>query len=493
MLLACNTMESIVKQNGHGYDSPNSLPQDQLMEELQKEVQHLSDQLEMANLVFDHIQNGALVTDPNGIITSFNRPYSEFMEVDAKEFIGRYVGDVIDNTRMHIAAKTGEPEIMVPQRIKGKDLIVQRIPIKKDGKIITVFGQIMFKDLEDVHYLAKRLELMKSKVKLYEKELVELRKTRYSLSSIRGTSDVLSQLKYEARKAAQHNLPVLITGESGTGKEVFAQAIHHASASSHHAFVRINCSAVPKDLFESELFGYEKGSFTGALAAGKPGKFELAQGGTVFLDEVGEMPLEMQPKLLQVLEEKVFERVGGTKPIKIDCRIMAATNRNLEDMLVRKLFRSDLFYRLNVVRLDIPPLRSHPEDIEPIANFLLAQMSEQFRGTSYQLTSEAMDVLVNYDWPGNVRELNNVLERTLALIEGNIVRAENLPFYLKTNRSPKSKGRSWELRGILFETEKRVLIDALAFTKNNKAKAAKLLGIDRTALYRKMARFGVSI
>ena len=211
------------------------------------------------------------------------------------------------------------------------------------------------------------------------------------------------------------------------------------------------------------------------------------------MDEVGEMPLEMQPKLLQVLEERVFERVGGTKPIKIDCRIMAATNRNLEDMLGKKLFRSDLFYRLNVVRLHIPPLRSHSEDIEPIANFLLAQMSEQFRGLRYQLTSEAMDVLVNYDWPGNVRELNNVLERTLALIEGDIVKAENLPFYLKTNRSPKNKGGPWDLRSILFETEKRVLIDALAFTKNNKAKASKLLGIDRTAFYRKMARFGVPI
>jgi len=187
MLLQCNSRESPVKQNNRRYDSLNSLPQEQLIEELQKRVQHLSDQLEMANLVFDHIQNGALVTDSKGIITTFNRPYSEFMEVDAKEFIGRYVGDVIDNTRMHIAAKTGEPEIMVTQRIKGKDLIVQRIPIKKDGKVIAVFGQIMFKDLEDVHYLAKNLELMKSKVKLYEKELIELRKTRYSLSSIRGT------------------------------------------------------------------------------------------------------------------------------------------------------------------------------------------------------------------------------------------------------------------------------------------------------------------
>jgi transcriptional regulator with PAS, ATPase and Fis domain len=361
----------------------------------------------------------------------------------------------------------------------------------KDGKVIAVFGQVMFKATEEVHRLAKRLELMDSKVKLYEKELSELRKTRYSLSSIKGDSEVLIRLRYEAGKAAEHSLPVLITGESGTGKGIFAQAIHQAGANRLRPFVQINCSAIPKDLFESELFGYEKGAFTGALSGGKPGKFELAQGGTLFLDEIGEMPLEMQPKLLQVLEEKVFERVGGTEPKKADCRIMAATNANLEDMVAKKFFRRDLFYRLNVVRLHIPPLRSHPEDIEQIVNYLLGQTAEQFSGMRYHLTPEAMDVLVNYGWPGNVRELNNVLERTVALMKGNLIKVEDLPFHLRTPRPQKSKGGPWDIREILSETEKKILIDVLAFTKNNKAKAAKLLGIDRTALYRKMTRFGI--
>jgi len=464
------------------------------VKELEKKVRELSGQLEMANLVFDHIQTGAVVTDCRGVITKFNKPYSEFLGVKVDEAIGRSVLDVIDNTRMHIVAQTGEPEIMLAQRIKGKEMIVQRIPINKDGKVIAVYGQVMFKDTEEVHHLAKRLELMDSKVKLYEKELSELRKTRCSLSSIKGDSEVLTQLRYEAGKAAEHTLPVLITGESGTGKGIFAQAIHQASANRLHPFVQINCSAIPKELFESELFGYAKGAFTGALSGGKPGKFELAQGGTLFLDEIGEMPLDMQPKLLQVLEEKVFERVGGTEPKRAHCRIIAATNTNLEEMIPKKLFRRDLFYRLNVVRLHIPPLRSHPEDIEQIANYLLEQMAEQFQGLRYQLTPEAMNILVNYGWPGNVRELNNVLERTLALMKGNIIRIEDLPFHLRTTTRPlKNKGGPWDIREILFETEKKILIDVLAFTRNNKAKAAKLLGVDRSAFYRKMVRFSIPI
>jgi PAS domain S-box-containing protein len=487
MSLECNK-ELSVKQG-----SPREGEDSVRIQQLQEKVKDLSGQLEMANLVFEHIHNGAVVTDCEGIVTQFNKPYSEFLGLKVEEVVGRNVLDVIENTRMHIVAQTGEPEMMRAQRIQGKEMVVQRIPIKKDGKIIAVFGQVMFKATEEVHRLAKRLELMDSKVKLYEKELSELRKTRYSLSSIKGDSEVLTRLRYEAGKAAEHSLPVLITGESGTGKGIFAQAIHQAGANRLRPFVQINCSAIPKDLFESELFGYEKGAFTGALSGGKAGKFELAQGGTLFLDEIGEMPLEMQPKLLQVLEEKVFERVGGTEPKKADCRIIAATNANLEDLVAKRLFRRDLFYRLNVVRLHIPPLRSHPEDIEQIVHYLLGQTAEQFSGMRCHLTPEAMDVLVNYGWPGNVRELNNVLERTVALMKGNLIRVEDLPFHLRTPRPLKSKGGPWDIREILFETEKKILIDVLAFTRNNKAKAAKLLGIDRTALYRKMTRFGILV
>lgn len=247
-------------------------------------------QLEIYNLIFESIYNGSLVTDAEGYITHFNKPYGEFLGVDPKAQIGKHCTEVVENSRMHLVAKTGIAEINHSHLIKGQRMVVQRIPIKKDGKVIAVFGQVMFKDVRDVTKLAKKLSLLESKVELYEQELMSIRSTRHTLESIVGESEVIKTLRKEALKAAATQFPVLITGESGTGKELFAQGIHHASARRLYPFVRINCSAIPKDLLESELFGYEKGAFTGARSGGKPGKLELAKHGTVFLDEIGDLP-----------------------------------------------------------------------------------------------------------------------------------------------------------------------------------------------------------
>ena len=227
-----------------------------------------------------------------------------------------------------MVAKTGKPEINQSHYIKGQNMVVQRIPIKKDGKVIAVFGQVMFKDVKDVRKLAQKLSLLESKVKLYEQELINLRSTRYTFDSIVGRSKVISFLKKEALKATGNQFPVLISGESGTGKELFAQAIHHASSRKLYPFVRINCAAIPKDLLESELFGYEKGAFTDAKK-GKKGLVEMAEGGTCFLDEIGEMPLNLQTKLLRLIETKRYRRIGGIKDIEVSTRIVAATNRDL--------------------------------------------------------------------------------------------------------------------------------------------------------------------
>ena len=457
------------------------------------EIQALSEQLETYRLIFDSIYNGVIVTDAKGIITHFNKPYGQFLGLDPSAQIGKHCTEVIENTRMHIVAASGKSEINQSHRIRGQNMVVQRIPIRKDGKIVAVFGQVMFKDIKDVSKLAHQLSLLESKVKLYEEELFNLRSTRYTFDSIIGKNPIISMLKKEARNAAANQLPVLISGDSGTGKELFAQAIHHASSRKIFPFVRINCSAIPRDLLESELFGYEKGAFTGAKSEGKPGKFEIANQGTVFLDEIGDLPLEMQPKLLRVVEEKEFERVGGTRVIRSDFRVIAATNQNLEEMLLDGRFRKDLFYRLNVIPLHIPPLQERRDDIILLARHFMKQMVQEAAIEEVAMGPEARKALRRHDWPGNVRELLNVLERTLSSIEGNHIRLSDLPFYLQRIPQKSSQQNQTSIKEVHARTEKEVILYALKETENNKAQAAKMLGIHRTHLYKKMKKYGISL
>ena len=456
-------------------------------------IHDLLQQIEMFELIFDCIYNGVMVTDAEGYVTHFNKPYGQFLALDPEEQIGKHCTQVIENTRMHIVAQTGKPEINHSHQIMGQNMVVQRIPIKKDGRVIAVFGQVMFKDVRDVRKLATELSLLESKVKLYEEELINLRSTRYTFDSIIGSSQTIKSLKIEALRAAANQFPVLITGESGTGKELFAQAIHHAGPRRVHPFVRINCAAIPKDLLESELFGYEKGAFTGAGPSGKPGKFELARQGTVFLDEVGDLPLEMQPKLLRVIEDKEFERVGGTKIIQSDFRIIAATNQNLERMLIGNRFRKDLFYRLNVIPLHIPPLHERKSDILPTARHLLKQMAREANLGEQKIDREAEKALINYRWQGNVRELSNVLERTMSTLEGDTIRLQHLPFYVYRSHRKFPEHHQSPLKDVQTRTEKEAILYTLKETNNNKARAAKMLGIHRTLLYKKMSKYKIPL
>ena len=457
-------------------------------------VQDLRAQLELYKLIFDSIHNGVMVTDQWGTITHFNKPYSRFLGLVPEEQIGRHCTDVLDNTRMHVVAKTGRPEINRTHEVKGQNMVVQRIPIKKDGKVIAVFGQVMFKDVRDVHKLAKAFSMLESKVRLYEEELLNLRATRYTLDSIIGKSDSILALKKKALCATGNKSPVLITGESGTGKELFAQSIHHGSDRKFYPFVRINCAAIPRDLLESELFGYEKGAFTGAMPKGKPGKFELAHQGTIFLDEIGDLPMEMQPKLLRILEDKAFERLGGNQIIRSDFRLIAASNQPLEDMMEEGRFRKDLFYRLNVICIHIPPLRDRREDIIDLRRHLLEQLAQESNIPLAPLGAEARRALVSYDWPGNVRELSNTLERTLSSMEGDIIDLDDLPY--RIHRKQKANGTSAaaaSLRIAHSKAEIEAIRYALKASGNNKSQAARMLGIHRTLLYKKMKKYDLSI
>jgi transcriptional regulator with PAS, ATPase and Fis domain len=453
------------------------------------EQDNIQQQLEMLKLIFNSIHSGLIVTDAEGYITHLSQPFAEFLKVDPEEQIGRHCTDVIEGSRMHIVARTGKAEIAQVHRIKGRDLVIQRIPIKKNGEVIGVCSQLLFKDLLDVRKLFDRLSILENKLELYEKEIFSLRSTHYTMDSIVGVSKAIEELKKDALKAAANHLPVLITGESGTGKDLFAQAIHHASVRRLNPFVRINCSAIPKELLESELFGYSKGAFTGASPRGKPGKFELADNGTLFLDEIGDLPLEMQPKLLHVIEQKEFERVGDNKVIKTDFRLIAATNQNLAEMMENKFFRTDLFYRLNVIPLNIPPLRERKEDIVPIAKHLLNEITPD--SVTIKMDSQAEEPLTKYDWPGNVRELSNVLERTLAALEGDTIHTYDLPYYLNNDVTPSSQTKQTSLKSSKNKAEKIAILDALKSTDYHKVRAAELLGIHRTLLYKKMKKHGL--
>lgn len=446
---------------------------------------------DVLKLVFDSIHNGAMVTDAEGYVTHFNKPYGEFLGVIPEDQIGRHCSEVVENSRMHIVAKTGKPEFNFAHVIKGQSMVVQRIPMRKNGRVIGVFGQVMFKDVRDVTKLAKKLSLLESKVALYEKELLSIRSTRHTLESIVGGSEAIRSLKKEAQRAAANRFPVLITGESGTGKELFAQGIHHAGPRRIHPFVRINCAAIPKDLLESELFGYEKGAFTGARESGKPGKLELAGNGTLFLDEIADLPLSMQPKLLRVLEDKEFERVGGTTVIRSDFRLIAATNLNIEEMVADGRFRKDLFYRLAVIPLFVPPLRERQEDILPIALHLLRQIAEEAGYLDIKLHPLAQEALVRYPWPGNVRELSNVLDRVVSSLDDETIHLCDLPFHVQPKKRAVLRTDRPSLRETQTNAERDAIIFALKSARYNKAEAARILGIHRTHLYKKMKKCGL--
>jgi PAS domain S-box-containing protein len=457
------------------------------------EMKDLQEKVRFYETILDNIFNGVMITDPAGKIIFFSKTYGNFLGIDPQGVIGKNCTEVIENTRMDVVAKTKIPEINLPHRIKGQDMVVQRIPIEMNGELVAVYGQVMFKDVRDVQTLAKKLNFLESKVEFYEKELESLRSSKYTINNIVGKSESIVELKRSALKAAKTNAPVLLAGESGTGKELFAHAIHYASDRRPHPFIRLNCAAIPKDLLEAELFGYEPGAFTGAGNKGKPGKFELAHRGSIFLDEIGDLPLEMQPKLLRVLEEKEMERLGGTRLTKCDFRLIAATQENLEKCVEEGKFRKDLYYRLNVIPIQIPPLRERKEDIPAIADQLIQTLNKDLGKNATKISPEVLRIFENYDWPGNVRELANILERILYSIDGDTIQFRHLPFFLQSMKEGSTRLQPSLLRNLREDMEKEALIHAIRVSNDNKNRAAKLLGIHRTALYKKMKKLNIPI
>ncbi|MCE7793326.1 sigma 54-interacting transcriptional regulator [Salipaludibacillus sp. CUR1] len=437
--------------------------------------------------IIEFAHDGIVMVDREGFITMINQEYADFLEVDADEVTGKHVTDIIENTRMHLVAETGKPEIADIQPIKGDYMVATRLPIFKEGKLEGAVGKVLFKNLGGFKALKKRMAKLEKELDNYKGEWQETNRAKYQFNQLIGKSESWLKAKNLAQKAAGTDSNVLLLGESGTGKELFAHAIHNASPRSPGPFVKVNCAAIPSDLIESELFGYVEGSFTGAKRGGKKGKFEAADGGTIFLDEIGELPIHMQVKLLRVLQEREVEKVGANAAKPIDIRVVAATNRNLEKMIQSGDFRLDLFYRLNVFSIQIPSLRTRKEDIEALVPYFLKKLSARLGKEVSVIDNRAMAALLHYYWPGNTRELENVIERTVNVVDSyETITDKHLPEKItgiKAAEEPKTLAEQ------LREAEKKAIIETLQYTNGNKSKAAKLLGISRTALYEKISKY----
>jgi len=453
---------------------------------------------EIVNLAAERI----VVVDRDGIIRYINPAYCEFLGTTVEKATDQPVQDIIENSRMHIVAKTGQAELAAIQPINNSEMIANRYPLYIEEELVGAVGTVMFKNPQEWWEYSKKIQPILDELNYYKNNFEKGLTSKYTFSDLIGTSPEFIKSKKLAEKISVNHSAVLLIGESGTGKELFAHAIHQNSPRQHFPLVRINCASIPEHLLESELFGYEEGAFTGAKRGGKKGKFELANYGTIFLDEIGDMPLAMQSKLLRVLQEKEIERVGGQTPIFIDVRIIAATHRNLEKMVEEGKFRQDLYYRLNVIRIEIPPLKNRKDDIPAIATNLLRKLENRFHRQGVEMSFEVLNKLMNHKWPGNIRELENVLERAINVLEGtNKIEMKHLPLYLQDdqiymngyqvlhNENSQNNIDGIETVRPLKETlafvEKQAILKALKITNGNKQKAAKLLGIGKTKLYDK--------
>ena len=430
-----------------------------------------------------------VVVNKNGYIENMSQAYGDFLGIQVQNAIGRHVTEVIENTRMDIVVKTGVPETGETQDIHGEKMIATRIPIRKNGMVIGAYGRVLVRNTRELHMLHDKLSSIEMELNMYKRTFEKINTAKYTVDDIIGDCSIMQDLKDSVRKVAKTNSNVLIMGESGTGKELFAHSIHAGSMRRKAPFVCVNCGSIPEQLIESELFGYEEGAFTGARKGGKIGLFPAAHGGTIFLDEIGELPLPMQVRLLRVLQDREIQRVGSNVREKVNVRVVAATNRNLYQMVKKGEFRSDLYYRLNVVTLHLPLLRERKEDLPLLIRMILSKISKKENLGAIEISREAMDHLLRYDWPGNVRELENVLERAINFTDaGEKIKAKNLPERITGSMVSQTV---MPLKELMENTEKDAIKDALLRCRNCKAKAASELGISRTTLYEKMMKYEI--
>jgi len=442
---------------------------------------------EILKSIIDFAYDGILGVDKEGRITVFNPVVEKIVGVPYEKAIGKAVDDIVENTRMNNVLKTGEAELSEIQQIRGVSIVTNRVPIVVEGEIVGAVAT--FQEIE-------RLQRVEGQIR--RKLLLKGHIAKARFADIIGESKAIVQAKEKASQYAVVDSTVLILGETGTGKELFAQSIHNASPREDKPFVAVNCAALPENLLESELFGYVEGAFTGARKEGKAGLFELAHGGTIFLDEISEMSPKLQARFLRVLQEKEVVRLGDDRVIPVDIRVIAASNRDLYKQVEKGDFREDLYYRLCVLRLEIPPLRKRTGDISYLANYFIQEKSKKLGKLIKYITPNAMRELILYNWPGNVRHLENIIERTIVICKGkeidiNIIReAMNGAPGFMTGFLDKENENADSLitanKRVINQIEYDMINRVLKENKGNKMLTAEKLGISTTTLWRKMKK-----
>jgi PAS domain S-box-containing protein len=434
--------------------------------------------------IIDFAYDGILGIDKNGAITVFNPVIQKITGVSYEDAVGKPVDSVVENTRMLNVLKSGEPELGEMQEIGNTIIVTNRVPIIVEGNILGAVAT--FQEVEKIQKIEKQI-----RKKLLDKGHV----AKCSFDSIKGKSKEMQKTKEKAKLYAEVDSTVLILGETGTGKELFAQSIHNASLRADKPFIAVNCAALPENLLESELFGYVEGAFTGARKGGKIGLFELAHGGTIFLDEISEMSPNLQARFLRILQEKEVVRLGDDRIIPVDVRVIAATNRDLYKEVEEGNFREDLFYRLCVLRLDIPPLRNRKDDIYELVSYFLYEKSKMLNRNIKRMTNEFLAKIVLYDWPGNVRQLENFIERCVVLTKSEEIDADiideaiiGVPMQINGEESLSLTQQNNGNKGVLRHIENETIRNVLKETNGNRTLAAEKLGISVTTLWRRLKK-----
>lgn len=440
---------------------------------------------------------GVVAIDMKGIVTYVNEQCAGYFGLPREQILGRHILEAFPKSKMIEGLERNEPELVFYSSYLGIGITIQ-VPLFRDGKKVGLLEYDATQSSNRLYELSKGYSnFLDQELLNVEHEILKLEDSKYSIDKIIGKSQAILKLKTEIIAASKSNSTVIITGETGTGKELVAHAIHNLSSRRKNRIIKVNSSAFPENLVESELFGYEDGSFTGAARGGKKGKFEQADQGSLFIDEINQMPLSVQPKLLRVLQEKEVDRIGGDRSIPVDVRIIAATNQALEKLVAQGAFREDLFYRLNVFPIHVPPLRERLEDLEVLVESKVKSLNIELGKSITKVDDTVYARFRQYDWPGNIRELYNELERGMnyAAEDTDTLRPEHFNWRVDNSSIDLEKLNTFDnpIEEIKREAERKLINEVLMRLDYNKTRTAEYLKIPRPLLYQKMKRLGIKV